>query len=104
MILPDVLNTLLMGMIFMVVLVTVVRPLVLNAVGNPMYTNSEQEAMLEAVHLELERVAYEEETKRANQIRYQQLLIDLPVRLQPKPVPEPEPEPEPEVMASDVAV
>ena len=102
MILPDVLNTLLMGMIFMVVLVTVVRPLVLNAVGNPMYTNSEQEAMLEAVHLELERVAYEEETKRANQIRYQQLLIDLPVRLQPKPVPEPEPEPE--VMASDVVV
>ena len=62
MILPDVLNTMLMGMIFMVVLVTVVRPLVLNAVGNPVYSNSEQEAMLEAVRLELERVAYEEET------------------------------------------
>ncbi len=98
MILPDVLNTMLMGMIFMVVLVTVVRPLVLNVVGNPMYTNSEQEAMLEAVYLELERVAYEEEAKRANQIRYQQLLLDLPSRLQPKPVPEPEPE----VTASDV--
>ncbi len=102
MILPDVLNTMLMGMIFMVVLVTVVRPLVLNAVGNPVYSNSEQEAMLEAVRLELERVAYEEENKRANQIRYQQLLLELPARLQPKPLPEPEPEPEPEVSASEM--
>jgi len=102
MILPDVLNTMLMGMIFMVVLVTVVRPLVLNAVGNPVYSNSEQDAMLEAVRLELERVAYEEENKRANQIRYQHLLLELTARLQPKPLPEPEPEPEPEVSASEM--
>ena len=46
MILPDVLNTLLLGLIFMVVLVTVVRPLVLNAVGNPIYTDAQERAML----------------------------------------------------------
>jgi hypothetical protein len=92
MILPDVLNTILLGLIFMVVLVTVVRPLVLNVVGNPIYTDAEQRAMLEAIYDEVARRSYEEEAKRANQIRYQQLLIELPPRLQPKPVPEPEPE------------
>ncbi len=94
MILPDVLNTILLGLIFMVVLVTVVRPLLLNVVGNPIYTDAEQRAMLDAIHDEVARRSYEEEAKRANQIRYQQLLIELPPRLQPKPVPEPEPEPE----------
>ena len=92
MILPDVLNTMLMGMIFMVVLVTVVRPLVLNVVGNPIYTDAEQQALLDAMYSELERRSYEEEAKRSNQIRYQQLLLELPPRLQPKPLPEPEPE------------
>ncbi len=95
MILPDVLNTILLGLIFMVVLVTVVRPLVLNVVGNPIYTDAEQRAMLEAIYDEVARRSYEEEAKRANQIRYQQLLIELPPRLQPKPVPEPEPEADP---------
>lgn len=95
MILPDVLNTILLGLIFMVVLVTVVRPLVLNVVGNPVYTDAEQRAMLEAIYDEVARRSYEEEAKRANQIRYQQLLIELPPRLQPKPVPEPEPEADP---------
>ena len=89
MILPDVLNTILLGLIFMVVLVTVVRPLVLNVVGNPIYTDAEQRAMLEAIHDEIARRTYQEEAKRANQIRYQQLLIELPLRLQPKPEPEP---------------
>ena len=90
MILPDVLNTLLLGLIFMVVLVTVVRPLVLNAVGNPIYTDAQERAMLDAIYDEVARRSYEEEGKRINQIRYQQLLIDLPPRLQPKPEPEPE--------------
>jgi len=94
MILPDILNTMLMGLIFMVILVTVIRPLVLNVIGNPVYTDAEQQALLDTMYSELERMAYEEETKRAHQIRYQQLLIELPPRLQPKPVPEPEPEPE----------
>lgn len=94
MILPDILNTMLMGLIFMVILVTVIRPLVLNVIGNPVYTDAEQQALLDTMYSELERMAYEEETKRAQQIRYQQLLIELPPRLQPKPVPEPEPEPE----------
>ena len=94
MILPDVLNTMLMGLIFMVILVTVVRPLLLNVVGNPVFSDAEQQQMLDVVHQELARVAYEEETKRAHQIRYQQLLIELPPRLQPKPVVQAEPEPE----------
>jgi hypothetical protein len=94
MILPDILNTMLMGLIFMVILVTVIRPLVLNVIGNPVYTDAEQQALLDTMYSELERMAYEEEAKRAQQIRYQQLLIELPPRLQPKPVPEPEPEPE----------
>ena len=33
MFIPDVINTLLMGLIFMVVIVTIVRPFVLNMVG-----------------------------------------------------------------------
>ena len=94
MILPDVLNTILLGLIFMVVLVTVVRPLVLNVVGNPIYTDAEERAMLQAIYDEVARRSYLEEAKRANQIRYQQLLIELPERLQPKPVPEPEAEPQ----------
>ena len=92
MILPDVLNTILLGLIFMVVLVTVVRPLVLNVVGNPIYTDAEERAMLQAIYDEVARRSYLEEAKRANQIRYQQMLIELPERLQPKPVPEPEPQ------------
>lgn len=102
MILPDVLNTMLMGMIFMVVLVTVVRPLVLNVVGHPIYTDAEQQALLDAMYSELERRSYEEELKRSSQIRYQQLLLELPPRLQPKPIPEPEPElAQPEEAAPD---
>ena len=102
MILPDVLNTMLMGMIFMVVLVTVVRPLVLNVVGHPIYTDAEQQALLDAMYGELERRSYEEELKRSSQIRYQQLLLELPPRLQPKPIPEPEPElAQPEEAAPD---
>jgi len=105
MILPDVLNTMLMGLIFMVILVTVVRPLLLNVVGNPVFSDAEQQEMLDVVHQELARVAYEEETKRAHQIRYQQLLIELPPRLQPKPVVHAEPEPqEPVDAATDSAV
>lgn len=103
MILPDVLNTLLMGLIFMVILVTVIRPLLLNVVGNPVYGHAEQQEMLDAVHHELARVSYEEESKRANQIRYQQLLIELPPRLQPKPVVQAEPE-QPADAAPDSAV
>lgn len=94
MILPDVLNTLLMGLIFMVILVTVIRPLLLNVVGNHVYGQTEQQEMLDAVHHELARVSYEEESRRAHQIRYQQLLIELPPRLQPKLVVQAEPEPE----------
>ena len=92
MILPDVLNTLLMGLIFMVILVSVIRPLLLNVVGNHVYGQTEQQEMLDAVHHELARVSYEEESRRAHQIRYQQLLIELPPRLQPKPVVQAEPE------------
>jgi hypothetical protein len=100
MFIPDVINTLLMGLIFMVIVVTIVRPFVLNMVGGGANHEDIQKAAVDAVEREMIRKAELFEAKRADQIKYQMMLLELPVKPKPKPVievePEPEPVPEPE--------
>ena len=92
MFIPDVINTLLMGLIFMVVIVTIVRPFVLNMVGEAMSNNDMQKAAIAAVEREMMRKAELFEAQRADKIKYQMLLLEKPNKPTPKPVIEPEPE------------
>ncbi len=102
MFIPDVINTLLMGLIFMVVIVTIVRPFVLNLVGQAASNSEMQKAAIAAVEREMLRKAELFESQRAEKIKYQMLLLEKPEKPKPKPVVEPEPEvvPEPEVAAA----
>ena len=102
MFIPDVINTLLMGLIFMVVIVTIVRPFVLNMVGEAMSNNDMQKAAIAAVEREMMRKAELFEAQRADKIKYQMLLLEKPNKPTPKPVIEPEPEVVPEPMAEVV--
>ena len=94
MFIPDVINTLLMGLIFMVVIVTIVRPFVLNMVGHAASNSDMQKAAVAAVEREMIRKAELFEAQRADKIKYQMLLLEKPDKPKPKPVFEPEPEPE----------
>ena len=102
MFIPDVINTLLMGLIFMVVIVTIIRPFVLNMVGNAVSNSDMQKAAVEAVEREMIRKAELFEAQRADKIKYQMMLLEVPEKPKPKPVIEPEPEPEPEVVPEPV--
>lgn len=93
MFIPDVINTLLMGLIFMVVIVTIVRPFVLNMVGQAASNSDMQRAAVDAVEREMMRKAELFEAQRADKIKYQMLLLEKPDKPKPKPVVEPEPEP-----------
>lgn len=99
MFIPDVINTLLMGLIFMVVIVTIVRPFVLNMVGQPASNSDMQRAAVDAVEREMMRQAELFEAQRADKIKYQMLLLEKPEKPKPKPVIEPEPEVVPEPVA-----
>jgi hypothetical protein len=92
MFIPDVINTLLMGLIFMVVIVTIVRPFVLNMVGEAMSNKDMQNAAIAAVEREMMRKAELFEAQRADKIKYQMLLLEKPEKPTPKPVLEAEPE------------
>ena len=94
MFIPDVINTLLMGLIFMVVIVTIVRPFVLNMVGHAASNSDMQKAAVAAVEREMIRKAELFEAQRADKIKYQMLLLEKPEKPKPKPVFEAEPEPE----------
>jgi hypothetical protein len=94
MFIPDVINTLLMGLIFMVVIVTIVRPFVLNMVGQVASNSDMQKAAIAAVEREMIRKAELFEAQRADKIKYQMLLLEKPEKPRPKPVFESEPEPE----------
>jgi hypothetical protein len=94
MFIPDVINTLLMGLIFMVVIVTIIRPFVLNMVGHAASNSDMQKAAVEAVEREMIRKAELFEAQRADKIKYQMLLLEVPEKPKPKPVIEPEPVPE----------
>ena len=99
MFIPDVINTLLMGLIFMVVIVTIVRPFILNMVGHAASNSDMQRAAIEAVEREMIRKAELFESQRAEKIKYQLLLLEKPEKPKPKPVLEPEPEEVPEPVA-----
>jgi hypothetical protein len=86
---PDVLNTLLMGLIFMVIVVTVVRPIMLNMLTGKVDSQDVQRAALESVQAHVERATQEAATQRTGRIRYQQLLLALPERRQPLALPAP---------------
>jgi hypothetical protein len=88
-----------MGLIFMVVIVTIVRPFVLNMVGEAMSNSEMQKAAIEAVDREMMRKAELFEAQRADKIKYQLLLLEKPDKPKPKPVVEPEPEVVPEPVA-----
>jgi hypothetical protein len=104
MFIPDVINTLLMGLIFMVVIVTIIRPFILNMVGNAASNSDMQKAAIEAVEREMMRKAELFEAQRSEKIKYQMMLLDLPEKPKPKAVVEPEPVPEvvPEPVAEEV--
>jgi hypothetical protein len=78
MFIPDVINTLLMGLIFMVVIVTIVRPFVLNMVGQVASNSEMQKAAVAAVEREMIRKAELFEAQRADKIKYQMLLCSKP--------------------------
>jgi hypothetical protein len=99
MFIPDVINTLLMGLIFMVVIVTIVRPFVLNMVGQAASNSDMQRAAIDAVEREMIRKAELFEAQRADKIKYQMMLLEKPEKPKPKPVIEPEPEVVPEPVA-----
>lgn len=84
---PDVLNTLLMGLIFMVIVVTVVRPIMLNMLTGQANPQDVQRAAIEDVHAHVQRATLEAAAHRTGKIRYQQLLLALPERRQPLPPP-----------------
>jgi len=84
MFIPDVINTLLMGLIFMVIVVTVVRPFVLHIVNGAMSTEDLQKEAIEAVQQEMMRASQLAEARRNEQIRFQQLLLEVPEKLKPK--------------------
>ena len=88
MFIPDVINTLLMGLIFMVIVVTVVRPFVLHIVNGQMTTDDMQKEAIEAVQQEMMRASLLAEAQRNDQIRFQQLLLEVPVKPKPKQLPE----------------
>ena len=90
MFIPDVINTLLMGLIFMVVIVTVVRPFVLNMVSDAAPSPAMHNAALLEIEHELMRKAEVLESLRADKIKYQMLLLERPPKPKPMPVPEPE--------------
>jgi hypothetical protein len=99
MFIPDVINTLLMGLIFMVVIVTIIRPFILNLVGQAASNSDMQKAAIEAVEREMMRKAELFEAQRAEKIKYQMMLLEKPEKPKPKPVVEPEPEVVPEPVA-----
>ena len=86
---PDVLNTLLMGLIFMVIVVTVVRPIMLNMLTSNANPQDMQRALIESVQAHVQRATQEVASQRTGKIRYQQLLLELPERRKPLALPTP---------------
>ena len=88
---PDVLNTLLMGLIFMVIVVTVVRPIMLNMLTSKANSQDMQRTAIATVQAHVQRATQEAASHRTEKIRYQQLLLALPERRQPLAPPVPVP-------------
>ena len=87
MFIPDVINTLLMGLIFMVIIVTVIRPFVMHIVDGAMVNEDMHKEAIEEVQQEMIRASILAEAKRNDQIRFQKLLLEVPDKPKHKPAP-----------------
>jgi len=87
MFIPDVINTLLMGLIFMVIIVTVIRPFVMHIVDGAMVNEDVHNEAIEEVQQEMIRASILAEAKRNDQIRFQKLLLEVPDKPKHKPAP-----------------
>ena len=87
MFIPDVINTLLMGLIFMVIIVTVIRPFVMHIVDGAMVNEDMHSEAIEEVQQEMIRASILAEAKRNDQIRFQKLLLEVPDKPKHKPAP-----------------
>jgi hypothetical protein len=87
MFIPDVINTLLMGLIFMVIIVTVIRPFVMHIVDGAMVNEDMHNEAIEEVQQEMIRASILAEAKRNDQIRFQKLLLEVPDKPKHKPAP-----------------
>ena len=97
MFIPDVINTLLMGLIFIVIVVTVVRPILLNLVHTQVDGDDIQKMVNQEVNKHLIRHFQDAAAQRTAEIRFQKLLLDVPKK--PERVQAEEPEEEDEVQA-----
>jgi len=84
-IIPEVLSTLLMGLIIMVIVVVLVRPVVLHFIAEQMQDDSQemQRLAIEAINQYLTQHAEQYVCQRMAQIRYQKLLLELPEKPTP---------------------
>lgn len=78
MFIPDVINTLLMGLIFIVIVVTVVRPIMLNLVHTQVDGDDIQKMVNQEVNKHLIRHFQDSAAQRTAEIRFQKLLLDVP--------------------------
>ncbi|MEY4363610.1 MAG: hypothetical protein RLZZ24_962 [Pseudomonadota bacterium] len=100
---PDVINTLLMGLIFIVIVVTVVRPIMLNLVHTQVDGDDIQKLVNNEVNKHLIRHFQDQAAQRSAEIRFQKLLLDVPKKPERETVYEEEEEDEvPAVVAAPV--
>lgn len=86
-VIPDVINTILMGLIFMVIVITIVRPLMLNLVKE--YTGPNmQEIIIEEIELKVARRAEQLAKRRADLLEFHRQLALPPPNLYALPEPE----------------
>jgi hypothetical protein len=85
-VIPEVINTILMGLIFMVIVITIVRPLMLNLVKE--YAGpSMQDAIIEEIELKIARRAEKVAQHRAQSLEFHRLLALPPPSLYALPAP-----------------
>lgn len=94
MFIPDVINTLLMGLIFIVIVVTVVRPIMLNLVHTQVDGDDIQKMVNQEVNKHLIRHFQDAAAQRTAEIRFQKLLLDVPKKPERAQADEPEEEDE----------
>ena len=84
-IIPEVLNTLLMGLVLLVIVIVLLRPAVLHFLAQQAQDDQDdlQKRAIEAVHQHLMRCAEASATQRLMQIRYQKLLLEVPEKTVP---------------------
>ena len=92
MFIPDVINTLLMGLIFIVIVVTVVRPIMLNLVHTQVDGDDIQKMVNQEVNKHLIRHFQDAAAQRTAEIRFQKLLLDVPKKPERAQAEEPEEE------------